>query len=350
MFERGDPLLKDNRVLHSYQVRSSQTCLWTMMIRLTKIFYCKNMENELKSYHNKTDWVKFVWMHDSWMLLKSDSVLWRKTLHNFHNLQMQWLVVSTLCQETKKHHNRKDGSKENTKIGPVLEVTTSYLQGKNGVEIRIMSMNKDNSHSWIRISHGLNKLVTNLKNNEQETSEMQFEEYALRLMRVILQAVQKPKQNHKEENLPTHPQRLFLLGKEFGPMLNQENIQFLIMKCQRNWFVCFVMEVYQEKTMERLNSGEFKTIFRNISCIVIIGLTTSGRKAWQEEEETRKDTSIVLILQEKCFTSELFKVIQDTASLILLCKTMSLFRTVSSSTFITSDVQSIYIPSSTHDW
>ena len=34
-------------------------------------------------------------------------------------------------------------------------------------------MNKDQSHSWVRISHGLNKLVTNL-NNEQETSEVQF--------------------------------------------------------------------------------------------------------------------------------------------------------------------------------
>ena len=44
-----------------------------------------------------------------------------------------------------------------------------------------MSMNKDHSHSWVRISHGLHKLVTNLNNNEQEASEMQFEEYALRL-------------------------------------------------------------------------------------------------------------------------------------------------------------------------
>ena len=69
----------------------------------------------------------------------------------------------------------------NTKFGPVLEVATCCLQGKYGVEIRIKSVNKDNSHSWVRISHGLNKLVTNLNNNEQETSEMQFEEYALKL-------------------------------------------------------------------------------------------------------------------------------------------------------------------------
>ena len=45
----------------------------------------------------------------------------------------------------------------NTKIGPVLEVATCCLHGKYGVEIRIMSMTKDNSHSWVRISHGSKK-------------------------------------------------------------------------------------------------------------------------------------------------------------------------------------------------
>ena len=73
----------------------------------------------------------------------------------------------------------------NTKMGPVLEVTTSYLQGKYGVEIRIESVNKDNSHSWVRISYGLNKLVTDLidkehDDNEQETSETKTEAFALK--------------------------------------------------------------------------------------------------------------------------------------------------------------------------
>ena len=73
----------------------------------------------------------------------------------------------------------------NTKIGPVLGVTTSYLQSKYGVEIRIESMNKDNSHSWVRIYHGLNKLVTDLidkeyDDNEQETSETKTEAFALK--------------------------------------------------------------------------------------------------------------------------------------------------------------------------
>ena len=73
----------------------------------------------------------------------------------------------------------------NTKIGPMLEVTTSYLQGKHGVEIRIESVNNDNSLSWFRISHGLNKLVTDLidkeyDDNEQETSETKTEIFALK--------------------------------------------------------------------------------------------------------------------------------------------------------------------------
>ena len=69
----------------------------------------------------------------------------------------------------------------NTKIGPVLEVATSYLHGKYGVEIRIWSLNSDNTHSWVRIFHGSNKFVINLNNNEQEIPEVQLEEYASKL-------------------------------------------------------------------------------------------------------------------------------------------------------------------------
>ena len=35
----------------------------------------------------------------------------------------------------------------NTRIGPILEVTTSFQHFKFGVEVRIESVNEDNSHS-----------------------------------------------------------------------------------------------------------------------------------------------------------------------------------------------------------
>ena len=40
-----------------------------------------------------------------------------------------------------------------TRIEPVLEVTTSYMYGKHGIEIRIWSVSHDNSQSWVRISY-----------------------------------------------------------------------------------------------------------------------------------------------------------------------------------------------------
>ena len=44
-----------------------------------------------------------------------------------------------------------------------------------------MSLNENNSHFSVRIYHGSNKLVTNLNSSEQETSEVQLKEYALKL-------------------------------------------------------------------------------------------------------------------------------------------------------------------------
>ena len=44
-----------------------------------------------------------------------------------------------------------------------------------------MFLKNDNSHSWVRLFHGLKMLVTNLNNSKQETSEVQFKEYALKL-------------------------------------------------------------------------------------------------------------------------------------------------------------------------
>ena len=56
----------------------------------------------------------------------------------------------------------------NTRIGPALEITTSCLYGKHGIEIRIWSLSEDNSQSWVRISHGSNKFVidSNYSNTE----------------------------------------------------------------------------------------------------------------------------------------------------------------------------------------
>ena len=186
MIEQGDLLWKDNPTHCSCQVWWRQTYHWLMILHTKKI-YCEDIESGLESHHNKTERANSVLMQDSWQQLKSDSISSRKTLNDFHNLQSQWPVVSGTLPRDESSSEPTGWFRGNTQIGPVLEVTTSYLQGKYGVEIRIESMNKDNSHSWVRISHGLNKLATDSSNkehddNELETSEMHFEDYALKLI------------------------------------------------------------------------------------------------------------------------------------------------------------------------
>ena len=63
----------------------------------------------------------------------------------------------------------------------MLEVTTSCLYGKHGVEIRIWSLSEDNTQSWVRISHGSNKYVVDSNYNNTEVPADLPEEQALQL-------------------------------------------------------------------------------------------------------------------------------------------------------------------------
>ena len=65
----------------------------------------------------------------------------------------------------------------NMRIGPVLEVTTSFQHVKYGIEIRIESVNQDNSHSWVRISYGTVKYVNDsIKDDTENLADPQEEE------------------------------------------------------------------------------------------------------------------------------------------------------------------------------
>ena len=65
----------------------------------------------------------------------------------------------------------------NVRIGPVLEVTTSFQHFKYGIEIRIESVNQDNSHSWVRISYGTVKyVIDSIQDNTEIPADPQEEQ------------------------------------------------------------------------------------------------------------------------------------------------------------------------------
>ena len=74
--------------------------------------------------------------------------------------------------DSREHHNW-------TRVGSHNQLP------KCGVQIRTESVNMEYSHSWVRISHGLNKLVTDLSNkeyddDERDTSTTKTEVFALK--------------------------------------------------------------------------------------------------------------------------------------------------------------------------
>ena len=236
----------------------------------------------------------------------------------------------------------------NIKIGPVLEVTTSYLQGKCRVEIRIESVNKDNSHSRVRISHGLKKLVTDLGNNkdddnEQETSEMQFEDFALKTNVLSFASRSKAKAKPRRRTSACSSTRTVPICERSWTDIEPETCSLVAYPVSKQ---LSIMDNYLEKKMERSNSGDSKIFIGTKLSTLNIGLLKCGRAKWQDAEATRKDFNIVLTRQDKkLFISELFKVIQDAIPF----RTMCLFQIISSSTFLILDVQSVYTLSQIQD-
>ena len=80
---------------------------------------------------------------------------------------------SVACREYTLHRDdpasqTKGWIQGHMRIGPVLEVTTSFQHFKYGIEIRIESVNQDNSQSWVRISYGTIKHVIDSNQNNTE--------------------------------------------------------------------------------------------------------------------------------------------------------------------------------------
>ena len=98
-------------------VKSRQKFLWIMTTQRIRIFCCNDMKNESTCFHKKTKWVNFVWMQDSYMLLKLGQYFMTKD------------TGEQFCTKACREYTlpRNDGSSQpkgwiqgNTKIGPVL--------------------------------------------------------------------------------------------------------------------------------------------------------------------------------------------------------------------------------------
>ena len=142
-------------------------------------------------------------------------------------------------------------------------------------------------------------------------------------MHVPLQADRRPMRNHEDMLLPAHPQKLYLLGKEIVPILNHKDYSLNDYSVSKK-----LINLLRHGSLLRQDDGaiEFWRIKDYLQNHFVHSRHWSDEK-WKSSmargEGNKNNFSIVLILQEKIFTSELFKVIQDAILLILHYRTTS---------------------------
>ena len=208
----------------------------------------------------------------------------------------------------------------NMRIGLVLEVTTSFQNFKYGIEIRIESVNQDNSHSWVRISYGTVKYV--IDSTEEENSEIpadpQEEQGPPTSTSVVAEAKAKPQPRVLVGTTATiliHERRWIDIEPSKQDLASYDLSKKVINLLRHN------------QTLQREEDGAIEFCKKNFILEIIIhkyriGLMIDGKLVWLQEEDPNEDISIVLIIWEQLSTSELFKDILETTSLILRYRTM----------------------------
>ena len=111
----------------------------------------------------------------------------------------------------------------NMRIGPVLEVTTSFQHFKYGIEIRIWSVNQENSQSWVRISYGMIKyVIDSIEDNTENPADPQEEQIPHTSIKVVAaRSKAKAKPLNRENSLVQ--QQPYQYMKEDGLTLSHQN-------------------------------------------------------------------------------------------------------------------------------
>ena len=211
----------------------------------------------------------------------------------------------------------------NIRIGPVLEVTDSFQHFKYGIEIRIWSVNQDNSQSLVRISHGTIKYVvdSNQDNTEipADPQEDQVPQTSIKVVAARSKEKAKPQPRvlvGTKATIPIH-ERIWIDIEPSEQNLASYDLSKNVISLLRH-----DQMLQREKMMERLKFTKSNSIFEIVVHKYKFGLMIVGKLVWQQEEVRKEDISIALILQEESFNSELFKDTLETVLLILRYRTM----------------------------
>ena len=160
-----------------------------------------------------------------------------------------------------------------------MEITTSYLYGKHGIEVRIWSLRKDNSQSWVRISHGSYKFVIDSNFNDTEIPadlpEEQASQSSVKNFAARSKAKAKPQRREPVDLSSIIPmnERKWIDIEPGKSSFSAYEISKKVIHLLRH------SQTVQEKMMEQFNSGRSRIFFRINFHKYLFGQTIVGKHA-----------------------------------------------------------------------
>ena len=185
-------------------------------------FYGNSTWNRSNRFHKKAKCVDSAWKQDLCVLLKWDKYFITKDTGDFKRFRSGACREYTLPRDDPASQPR-GWIQGDMRIGPVLEVTTSYMHGKHGIEVRILSVNDDHSQSWVRIPYGtVTYVIDSNHNNTEIPADPHEAQTSQTSVKVIAGRSKSKSKTTKRENLLTH-QLPYRCMKENGLILIHQN-------------------------------------------------------------------------------------------------------------------------------
>ena len=210
----------------------------------------------------------------------------------------------------------------NMRIGLVLEVTTSFRHFTYGIEIRIWSVNQDNSQSWVRISYGTVKyVIDSIQDNTEIPADPQEEQVSQTSTSVV---AARSKANAKLQprvlvgitaTIPMHERRWIDIEPSEQNLASYDLSKKVINLLRHN------------QTLQREDDGaiefyKIKFYLRNHNSQIQVWSYERWKACLAAGEARKEDISIALMILEQIFTFVLFRDTLEAILLILRYRTM----------------------------
>ena len=216
----------------------------------------------------------------------------------------------------------KGSIQRNMRLGLVLEVTISFQHFKYGIEIRIWSVNQDDSHSWVRISYGTIKyVVDSIQDNTEilaDPQEGQVPQTSIKVVAARSKAKAKPQPRElvgTTATIPMHERRWIDIEPSQQNLASYDLSKKVIILRRHN------------QTLQREQDGaiefyKIKFYLRNHHSQVQHWSDDRWKACLAAGGGSKEGISIALMIQEESFTSVLLRATLDIVLLFLRYRTM----------------------------